>query len=441
MTTNTKSGHELLLKPAEESVPYNDWLSWLKRFAVNCVTKSHLQIKVGKTHNAHDYWMVLILHVLMNLSIDETADRLNEMLWKEYNKHQRHKISPPEFKGKYRRKKRQCPNGDQTRKYRNSLPKWLVKNLNRFIFEQQINYAFQEKLITRELDILVDNTDQWYYGEDRYPNNPFITKGHNGPGTSRKRKYLGIMLKSGKTYLYCGVEMIKKNHSNVPFILDTIDWLKGKGFNIRYLIGDRWFPTVELLRELPSRQIDYIGPYKKWAPVKMAIERYIKNGGNYIIPYTLKGAPKTNYGKPGIQLWLILTNRQGRRLREIRRDYLSKAKTLDECVKEIMVMATTVRPPAGKKNRQGWAVRICRVYDHRWQIETGFRDLNRITPPSNARTNTRKLFMFSIRYWIYNAWQIERAKRRRLRSCPKSWRIGPTLRRFTDCAVQMGVGV
>ena len=92
--------------------------------------------------------------------------------------------------------------------------------------------------------------------------------------------------------------MIKKNHSNVPFILETIDWLMSKGFKIRYLIGDRWFPTVELLQELPSRGIDYIGPYKKWAPVKKAIEKYIKKGGDYIIPYTLKGAPKTNYGRP-----------------------------------------------------------------------------------------------------------------------------------------------
>ena len=41
--------------------------------------------------------------------------------------------------------------------------------------------------------------------------------------------------------------------------------------------------------------------------------------------------------------------------------------------------------------------------DHRWQIESGFRDLNRISPPSNARTNIRKLFMFSVRFWVYNA--------------------------------------
>jgi len=431
MTLNTRSGNELLLKPAEESVPYDNWLLWLKNFAVDCVKKNHLPINVGNSYTAVDFWRVLIIHTLMNVSLDEASDRLNQLLYDIENSHLRHKISPREYKGKLKRHQRKCPNGDQTRKYRNSLPDWLVKNLNRFIFEHQIDFALQEKLITKKVDVIGDNTDQWYYGSDRYPANPFITKGYNGPGTSRKRNYLGLMIKSGNVYLYCGVDIIKKGHSNVPFILEIIDWLIGKGFEIRYFIGDRGFPTVELLKELPSRNIHYIGPYKKYAPVKRKIENYIKKGGKYIIPHTING----------IKVWLILTNRQGRRLRDIRMDYLKKIKTLDECVTEIMPMLTTVQPPAGKKKCQGWAIQICRVYDHRWQIETGFRDLNRISPPSNARTNARKLFMCSVRYWMYNVWQLERAKRRRLRGCPKSWKKGPTLRRFTYCAIKIGVCV
>ena len=33
------------------------------------------------------------------------------------------------------------------------------------------------------------------------------------------------MIKSGTTFLYCGVDIIKKKHSNVPYMIDTIDWL------------------------------------------------------------------------------------------------------------------------------------------------------------------------------------------------------------------------
>ena len=67
-------------------------------------------------------------------------------------------------------------------------------------------------------------------------------------------------------------------------------------------------------------------------------------------------------------------------------------------------MLTTNKLPIGKKKNQGWAVQICNRYLKRWQIETGFRDLNRISPPSNARTNTRKFLMTSVRYWVYNCW-------------------------------------
>ncbi|MHA1396070.1 MAG: hypothetical protein ACTSRZ_21405, partial [Promethearchaeota archaeon] len=68
-----------------------------------------------------------------------------------------------------------------------------------------------------------------------------------------------------------------------------------------------------------------------------------------------------------------------------------------------------------------------------WQIETGFKDLNRITPPSNARSEARKFIMTTVRYWVYNNWQIERARRKKLRGIKKSWRRGPTLRRFLFC--------
>ena len=51
------------------------------------------------------------------------------------------------------------------------------------------------------------------------------------------------------------------------------------------------------------------------------------------------------YHSPGISLWLIFTNRQGRRLRDIRRDFKQNRLDLSEAMKEIMVMA---RVPFGE---------------------------------------------------------------------------------------------
>ena len=442
MTVITQSGTELALRPEEELVPCNHWLSWLKNLALECVRTAHLALKSGWKYNAAEFWMVLIAHALLNRSLDDAADRLNTLLWKEFNARRRHKAKARRYAGKRERRERKCPNGDQVRKYRNSLPDWVIRDLNRFIFERQVDYALAGKLITKKIDLLADNTDQWYYGGDRYPANPFITAGHNGPGTKHKRKYLALMLKCGTTYLYVGCTLLQKGASNVPDVLATADWLLAKGFTIRHLLADRWVPTPELLSRLPARGITYIGPYKKWAPVRRATETYIKKGGKgkYILHYAIQGAPATCYGQAPVQAWIIFASGQGKSLRDIRREYLSGQTSLADCVKAVMPMLTTERPLSGPRARQAWAEDICRAYKERWHIETGFRDLNRIAPPSNARENGCKLFMYAARYWAFNAWQLERAKRKRLRRVPRSWRKGPTLRQFTDVVLAMEVG-
>ncbi|MBD3353902.1 MAG: hypothetical protein GF364_20635 [Candidatus Lokiarchaeota archaeon] len=105
-------------------------------------------------------------------------------------------------------------------------------------------------------------------------------------------------------------------------------------------------------------------------------------------------------------------------------------------MKEIMVMCTTNDPPRGDKARRGWSLNILLMYDHRWQIDTGFKDLNRITPSSNAHTEERKFLMTSVMYWAYNCWQIERARRKELRRVKKSWKKRSTLRRFLYCILR-----
>lgn len=431
MHNDINSGMNLAIHSDEETVPLDTWVTYLKNIARQCIINFHLAVYSGHKYIADIFWIVLILHCLMNLSIDEAANRYNDYLWKERLRTLRRKHKPRHFGGRGNRTERLCPNGDQVRKYRNSLPNYVVKDLNRVIFEAQLDYARKEKLITNTVELLVDNTDQWYYGSDRFPANPFITKGHNGPGTNHKRKYIAIMLKSAKTYLYCGVDLVAKHTSNVPFIMNTIDWLIQKDFQIRHVLGDRWFPTYEFLSELQVRGIFYIGPYKKWAPIKRLIEDYLKNGKHYIQEYLLKGAPAQWYHSPAIKLNLIFINRRGKRLRDIRQTYLKSGKKPKEFYNDIMVMMTTYPPPKGKKKQQGWANRICHEYDHRWNIETGFRDLNRISPPSNARTNLRKFLMFTVRFWIFNAWHLQRAKQR-LKRTKKKYKIRETtLRQFS----------
>ncbi len=244
MTEVTQSGTELTLRPEEELVPYDHWLSWLKNLALDCIRKAHLPLRAWWKYTATEFWMVLIAHALLNISLDDAANRLNKLVWLQYNAYRRHKAMARLLQRSPKRRERKCPNGDQVRVYRNRLPQWVVKCLNRFIFEQQLDYALAHKLITKHVNLLADNTDQWYYGGERYPSNPFITAGYNGSGTKYKRKNLALMLKCGTTYLYVGCTLVKKGAFNVPDFLATADWLLARGFKIRHLLADRWFPPT-----------------------------------------------------------------------------------------------------------------------------------------------------------------------------------------------------
>jgi hypothetical protein len=190
MSRKAKTGNELALESVEKTVPYESWLIWLKNLALECITHLHLAKKTGYKHDAVLFWNVIILSALMALSFDEAANILNDILWKEYHSHQRRKTAPKRYGGWGVRLERLCPNGDQVRKYRNSLPQYVITDLNHFIFDIQIAYAKKYQLLSKHLTLLVDNTQEWYYGKERYPQNEFINSGY-GPGTSRKRNYLG----------------------------------------------------------------------------------------------------------------------------------------------------------------------------------------------------------------------------------------------------------
>lgn len=113
MKIKTNARSKISPLSVEETVLYNQWLSWLKNLANNCIHHLHLSKKGGYKHKAMDVWKVIILSALLILSFDEDAIVRQERL---------------------------CPNGDQVRKYRNSLPKYVLENLIRTIFDLQLKY-------------------------------------------------------------------------------------------------------------------------------------------------------------------------------------------------------------------------------------------------------------------------------------------------------------
>ncbi len=420
------------------------WLKWLLNLAQYCVAQAHLKQWKGNRYKSVDFWQGLILHTLMGMPLDDGADHLNDLLWLAKRAREGPGVMPKKYGGRGNREERLCPNGDQLRKYRNWLARvhpGLLAHLNDFIFACMVKFALKHKYCKKVVDLLIDDTAQWYYGKDRFPLNPSITGTNKGPGTSHKRNYFACLLKAGKFYLYCGVFLVPKGESEVPLLEHVLDELAKLGVRVRMVMGDRWFPTFDLLDALRARGIPFLGPYKRYPYLKKVIVKYLKSGGKYAFPSQVCGAPAGRKGRAPVEVTFILTNPRGRRLSEIRADYLSRAKSEADCLKEIMVLVTTDKPPKQKKAKQSWAVRLGQRYHARWQIETGFRDVKRMAPESNARTNARKLLMFSARFWGFNLWQLARAEWRRQKRNGKIHRRGPTLRGFAHSLEMATLGV
>nr|MDO8113307.1 hypothetical protein [Candidatus Sigynarchaeota archaeon] len=168
---------------------------------------------------------------------------------------------------------------------------------------------------------------------------------------------------------------------------------------------------------------------------------YLKTGTGIVFSFLIQGDPARFGAKPPMQAWLFLATRENEKLSWIRQQYKSKQLTLAEATEKIHVFVVTTPPPVNKLRRAAWLRNLALYYKHRWYIETAFRDMNHIKPTCHARTDAAKIFCTMMRCWLYNAWQIERERRRRLRRVPASVRHGPTLREFCDTVFETSFGL
>jgi len=96
----------------------------------------------------------------------------------------------------------------------------------------------------------------------------------------------------------------------------------------------------------------------------------------------------------------------------------------------------TTQKPRGKSS--SWASRTSRFYKKRWNIETGFSDLNRMGRRWKSKYDNIRYLDMLVRMLLYNSWKINGAylkKCRKKRSKPFEW----TLQDNQDAVVEMFV--
>lgn len=429
MSIVTIKGTESHLYPEEEKVPTYDWLEFFLKVANRCVQKYPLKFNMAGYQYTHiDYWRVLVFKALTQQQMKAATDELNDILSDLPSARAKPK---KKFNGSVKRYSRLTPHETQMHEFVRKLPRRFKNHLIDEIFHTLLEVALEIGVITKTITVKIDYTNKWYYGLVHSEAEDGIMGTNEGPGTKWTRKYAALMIASGTTKMFAGLFLTQKKQSKVPEFVRIKNQLQEWGFQIREVQGDREFSTYDLIATLYNEDIRYLGSMKRTPSIKPLVELYLDGRIKAVIPHLLKPSAATTYKLGDIPTFLIFKTDPGTRIGDLRKELKLGLITREKALKHIHIFITTFRAPKNKRRWIRWGMGLVRRFSKRWQIETGFRDMNRILPTSHARKYCTKTLMFAMQMWIYNIWQIQRATHRRLRRVPKSWRMAPTLDRFT----------
>jgi len=232
-------------------------------------------------------------------------------------------------------------------------------------------------------------------------------------GTKKMRHYLGFSILSRGIQLFVGLEHVAKGQSKIPIIIKFLDSMLDLGFELNYVVMDREFYRAELLDEIKGMKGNVLIPTKSYKKIKQMIIEYLQGTGNRVRKYTFSSAPgaKCRFFQ---NVYMILNAKKGYSLLEVKRDFRKGNLTLNNASKIIYAIMTTQKP---RGESSSWASRTSRFYKKRWNIETGFSDLNRMGRRWKSKyDNTRYLDML-VRMLLYNSWKINRTY---LNKCQKN---------------------
>lgn len=112
-------------------------------------------------------------------------------------------------------------------------------------------------------------------------------------------------------------------------------------------------------------------------------------------------------------IYLVLNAKKGNSLLDVKRDFQKGELTIDDASKMIYAIMITQKPRGGLNS---WASRTSRFYIKRWNIESGFSDLNRMDRRWKSKYDNTRYLDLLVRMLLYNSWKINRAY---LKKCQK----------------------
>jgi len=378
-------------------------LAFFKKFC-DAIQSRMWSLKRGKNarYNAEDFLRVFFYSEITGRSIRSASERLNRYFWgKKKGKRKMYASG---------RKKREVPHQTDVNKFLRKIGLKRARNLLRECLFWQLKEALAMNLISQKVNVLIDFTEHAYYGKRR---DKMIKGTNRQKGTKHMRHYLGFSILSRGIQLFVGLEHIAKGQSKIPVIIKFLDSLLDLGFELNYVLMDREFYRAELLDEIKGMKGEVLIPAKSFPKIKKMIEAYLQGTGRRVRKYTFSSATDAEY-RFFQNVYLVLNAKKGYSLLEVKRDFQNGKLTLDNASKLIYAIMTTQKPRGVSSS---WASRTSRFYRKRWNIETGFSDLNRMGHRWKSKYDNTRYLDLLVRMLLYNSWKINHAY---LEKCQKN---------------------
>jgi hypothetical protein len=224
-------------------------------------------------------------------------------------------------------------------------------------------------------------------------------------GTRFARFYHAALVHGGGVSLHVALEHVAKGRSKVPFLIDTGKWLKSLGFKVKWALVDRDYYRYGVMAGMKDLGIDTITPAKDYGQLKAARESYLLGQKGRVQSFHLgtqakKGA-KTKYAR----CWLVLYSDGQHTLDTLRWAVGCGIASLVAAAREIFGLITTAAPQG---HGRSFPDLILQLYRMRWQIETGFRELDVHHCPWRSNLDGTMFVDFLGRMLLDAFWQLAR---------------------------------
>lgn len=230
--------------------------------------------------------------------------------------------------------------------------------------------AERRRLFGKYAAVAIDIHDIPYYGK---VNNPRIMGCKHKNGTSYCYKYATIdIVEKNQRFTLKAIPLTQLSNDNATIVNELLEHAL-KYIHVKYVLLDRGFFSIEVLRVLEGLKLKYIMPATKNDRIKQVVKDN-SNKLSYFLKYTMGTKEKVTFN-------LVV------KYDEKEREYYTFATNFEIKYKDDIE-------------------RIAETYRKRWGIETGYRVKHDFLAITTTQSYTVRLLYFMVSVILYNFWLL-----------------------------------